>query len=407
MSTSIISVLRLPVSASRKAKRTLLSAGLFLASCLFPLLLTSCHSDDSDDPSEQRNCTNTVFIYMPWTGSQSSSYGSLTKVIQQNIHDIQTETKNGNSDKATRTIVLFADTTVHSTLFEIKGDGTTRKIEEYPHGYITTTAALRTLLNKVAAYSPTATYSMLIGSHGNGWLPAGSQPAESRAFGGTSAATQMEVDTLADAITSSKIGKMQYVCFDDCYMASIETAYSLRNATNWLVASTSEVMDIGLPYSTVWRYLSSTNVDYSKVIDAFGAFYTNYDYPYGALAAIDCSKTDKMAELMKALNKKYEGWDYDLSTIQALDGFRSHVYYDMGAYINTLCGNDTTGNQQVYNELKSLVPYKFTTPSLYTVYQGGYSYKVRTFSGISTSDPTENASAMNIKKKTKWWKATH
>lgn len=113
----------------------------------------------------------------------------------------------------------------------------------------------------------------------------------------------MEVDTLADAITSSKIGKMQYVCFDDCYMASIETAYSLRNATNWLVASTSEVMDIGLPYSTVWRYLSSTNVDYSKVIDAFGAFYTNYDYPYGALAAIDCSKTDKMAELMKALNK--------------------------------------------------------------------------------------------------------
>lgn len=378
---------------------------IFFLLCLtMAMALVSC-SDDVPDPIDPvRTYTNTVFVYMPWTGSETSASGSLTNDFRKNLRDIESTIKQGNGNTETRTIVLFADSSARSRLFEVRDDSTEYTISNLSDGAMTTEVELRNLLNSVADYSHTDTYSIIVGSHGSGWLPAGSRPFETRSFGGTTAGMQTEIKTLANAITSSNIGKMQYICFDDCYMANIETAYALRNATNWLLASTSEVMAEGLPYSTIWKYLSEPNADYSGIIDGFGNYYSN---SYGAFSAIDCSKAEEMATLMKQLNEKYAGWDYDLSTIQALDGYRSHVYYDMGDYINKVCGNDTVDNKAIYNELKEIVPYKFTTPRIYTVYQGSYTFPVRTFSGIAISDPSINPTALQYKESTDWWVATH
>ncbi len=45
--------------------------------------------------------------------------------------------------------------------------------------------------------------------------------------------------------------KMEYILFDDCYMSSVEVAYELKEATRFLIASTSEMMAYGMPYATV------------------------------------------------------------------------------------------------------------------------------------------------------------
>lgn len=216
-----------------------------------------------------------------------------------------------------------------------------------------------------------------------------------------------DITTLAEAISNSSIKKMQYICFDDCYMANIETVYALRNATKWLIASTSEVMDAGLPYARIWKYLSMTDVDYSSVVSGFGNFYSSYSSPYGALSAIDCSKAEQMASLMRELNQKYDSYAVVPDKLQALDGYSPHVYYDMGSYINERTECDTTDNRQIYEELKEIVPYKFTTPQLYTMYDNGYRFVVRQFSGIAISDPSFNARIADSKKETEWWKATH
>lgn len=44
---------------------------------------------------------------------------------------------------------------------------------------------------------------------------------------------------------------MEYILFDDCYMSSVEVAYELKEATRFLIASTSEMMAYGMPYATV------------------------------------------------------------------------------------------------------------------------------------------------------------
>lgn len=379
--------------------------GLSLILALFTFY--SCGSD-SDDAVPERTYSNTVFVYMPWAGVANSKSGNtLLSFFHQNIRDIESAIKSGNGNTDTRTIVLLSDSASGSRLFEINDDGTETTLANYTTGVRTSAEEIKSLLNTVAEYFPTPTYSIIVGAHGSGWLPAGSAPQNARrAFGGVGRATQTEISTLADAIVQSNIGKMQYVCFDDCYMANIETVYALRNATHWLVGSTSEVMQAGLPYASIWKYMSATNVDYSGIVTGFGDFYSHYSSPYGALSAIDCSKADRMATLMKAFNAKYASQDYNLSDIQALDGYESHVFYDMGDYINNVCENDTADNRELYKELEDIVPYKFTTPSLYTEF-GFQSFIVRAFSGIAISDPSRNSVATASKEATEWWKATH
>ena len=378
---------------------------------LLILAFTSCSKDNDDIGGKRssRQYTNTILVYMPWTGSESSSNESLTSFFQKNIKDIKTAIYNGYGSKETRTIVFFANNATDSRLYEINDDSTETTIKSHiPRGALTSTDDLESLLNEVYSYSPTNTYSIIIGSHGSGWLPAGTSPLKSRSFGGIGANMQTDVTTLADAINRSDIKKMEYICFDDCYMANIETVYALRNATNWLVASTCEIMSNGLPYTDIWEYLSSTNVNYSAIVSGFGNYYSaDESTPSGTLSAIDCSKADQMASLMRDFNQKYSNYSVDMSRLQPLDGYPNHVYYDMGSYINERSDCDTTDNKQIYEELKELVPFKFTTPRIFTAYQGGYSFVIRQFSGIAVSDPSNNESISESKKETGWWKATH
>lgn len=381
--------------------KKLLNICAIVAVCL--LALSSCGDDDV--PTE-RTYANTVFIYMPWTGSETSSNGSLTSYFHENINDIKSAIRNGNGNTNTRTIVFFADSVSGSRLFEINDDGTESLLLTMNKGTVTNAGDLTQLLNTVASLSPTTTYSMLIGSHGSGWLPVGNQPF-SRSFGGQTAGTQADITTLATAITQSNIGKMQYVCFDDCYMANIETAYALRNATDWLIGSTSEVMAAGLPYSNIWQYLSMPSPSYASIVSGFGDFYSSYTYPYGELSAIYCRGAAEVATLMHDFNQKYDGVNYDKDNVQPLDGYHNHVFYDMGSYIDEVCSSDTTGNQQLYSAIESIVAYHTCTPQLYTAYYGGGAFNVATCSGITISDPSTNPDAVTSKTQTEWWKATH
>ena len=56
--------------------------------------------------------------------------------------------------------------------------------------------------------------------------------------------------------------------------------------------------------------------------------------------------------------------------------------------------------------MNELVPYKECTSYIYSA-SGMNELKVNEFSGLTISDPSEHSSAINTKKQTAWWKATH
>ena len=137
---------------------------IFFLLCLtMAMALVSC-SDDVPDPIDPvRTYTNTVFVYMPWTGSETSASGSLTNDFRQNLRDIESTIKQGNGNTETRTIVLFADSSARSRLFEVRDDSTEYTITNLSDGAMTTEVELRNLLNSVADYSHTDTYSIIVG----------------------------------------------------------------------------------------------------------------------------------------------------------------------------------------------------------------------------------------------------
>ena len=100
---------------------------------------------------------------------------------------------------------------------------------------------------------------MTIGCHGMGWVPVNSTRARAvstykyhwespdgpmtRFLEASSSAYQTDITTLAEGIERAGM-YMEYILFDDCYMATVEVAYDLRHVTGHLIASTCEMTGI-------------------------------------------------------------------------------------------------------------------------------------------------------------------
>ena len=268
----------------------------------------------------------------------------------------------------------------------------------------TTPDGIASLLTSVKQWAPADNYSMIIGCHGEGWMPK-EQTKQRRYFGGT--AIPIDISDFNEGIKNAGM-KMNYILFDDCYMSGIEVAYQLREAANYLIASTSEMMGYGMPYHKILKYLLADNPDYEAVCSDFTSFYKTFYMPYGTIAVTDLGYTEEMASFMKSINITHT-FDLDkIDDVQDLDvaHFDPTVYFDFGSYLRVLCGDDAATYTEATNLLKKLVPYKGTTGMIYSN-AGRKSLKLKEYSGLTVSDPSINAKAIETKKQTAWWKATH
>lgn len=403
----------------------------FLSYCLllitFLLVASCCHKEDLPEPDKYEIPNRTLFVYMPWTGSATNSSGSLTNFFNKNISSMKLAINKEKGMRKTDVIVYKANSQNQSVLFRMRFN-MTKQICEFDTlnanaGYHEVSKEnLLALLNLVNSYSRTTSYALLVGSHGSGWTPRGSDRdmprAKSRAFGGIGKETQYDVSDLTYAISHSTIKKMSYICFDDCYMANVETAYELKDVTDYLIASTCEVIADGMPYGDIFKYMLG-EPDYEKWVDGFYNHYQNSELPYGALSVIRCGTyIEKMAQAMKAINQTYQFDTNKLGQVQYLDGYESHVFFDLASYVEQLdVLQPLLSNFQ--NALKELIVHKKTTAYIYTTYSDYYNlregdtayphntFKINTFSGITISDPTRNSVVYTPKESTAWWKATH
>lgn len=381
------------------------------------LVLASCKESDEPQP-EIQHCGKTILMYMPWSSN-------LTSYFYQNIIDMESciENMGGLSDQ--RLLVFISKTAADASLFEIKyedGVCSRTEIKTYTNPAFTTREGITGILNDVTAHAPAESYSMIIGCHGMGWLPVNasrmSRTVEkfhwdysdtstplTRFFGGTTAQYQTDISTLTDAISDAGL-KMEYILFDDCYMSSIEVAYELKDVTDYLIASTCEVMGYGMPYATMGKHLLGSP-DYKAVCDDFYEFYYNYDMPCGTLSVTDMSEIDAMAAVMRHINTSYTFDSNGRAQVQNLDGYTPTIFYDYGDYVRVLLAqnNAPKGLVDEFNaQLDRLVPYKTNTELFFTATRGPL--KLDRYSGITTSDPSNSQRAAD-KTATKWYRATH
>lgn len=417
---------------SNKSMKHSLRFFLFLFSGVFALLLSSC-SDDAvnvDDINKQ-----TVLVFMPWSGSTTNA--GLYTYLKQNLDSIESTIKKHKGANG-RVLVFLATSPSKASLYEITysaGALQHNVIKEYSGNSYDTTEGMAEVFNDVQRNAYALNYALIIGGHGTGWTfksswgnsgslaknhghgtPSQTEPqshdalpsfTNTRFFGSSSDMDYaFDIPDLAAALQQTGM-KTQYILFDDCYMANIEVAYELKDVTNYLIASTSEVMAVGMPYASVWDHLNRSAPDYKSVVDGFYTFYSNYPIPCGALSVIDCRKVDKLAAIMKEINSRNTFSNSLRDSLQVLDGFSPTIFYDLGSYVDHLCQNDNL-KSDFHSALDAVVRYKTCTSTLYSNLYGLSSYiPVKTFSGITISDPSLNTVARSGMQNTGWWKATH
>ncbi len=339
----------------------------------------------------------TIFVYMPWSTD-------LLSFFRTNLEDLETSIVE-NRIQSDRFIVFLSESPAAASLFELKyenGKAARVPLKSYTDPPFTTAAGITSILRDVVSFSETERYAMIIGSHGVGWIPAG---ANTRAPG-----FRLHWETLAQGIAGAGL-HMEYILFDDCYMSNAESAYDLKGVTDYLIGCPTEVMKYGFPYHLIGEHLAGT-VDYEGVADGFYRFYSSYtDAPYGTVSVIDCSELENLAAAMREINRRYPDplSTVQIAEIQRMDGYIPVLFFDLGDYVARLC-SDPVLLSRFGEQLERAVParYKRHTPSYPTALGGGglQTIPIRTYSGITVSDPSRN-SAASTKTATAWWQATH
>ena len=408
----------------------------------FAMTFTSCSDEAFDVDSVNKQ---TILVYYPWTGSTTSS--GLKQYLANNIDSIcqGIVAKKGLSDS--RVMVFFSEKYNKSTLYDLQYDAVSRKVNRVPvktyedNSYCTA-EGFANLLNEVKQNAEALNYALIIGVHGCGWTYAedwvnypnyarpgfgstatagkpssafsgiqfGSDPnlPVTRFFGSVdSKSYAMDIPTLAEGIRQSGM-KMQYILFDACYMSNIETAYELKDVTNYMIASGSEIMAAGLPYRSMWSYLNSPTPNYSGIVSTSVNFYKkNSSAPFCNLAAIDCRQVEKLASVLKDINAEYQlSASVSLDSIQHLDGFRPNLFYDLETYVDSLRPSGYLLDQ-FKNQLKLTIKASDYTEEAYTYIFSPDYIKIKNYCGITISDPSQHSVAIKGREKTGWWKATH
>lgn len=382
------------------------------------LVMFSCTQNDEPEPLKIE-ADKTIFMYLPWTGGSDLNskgkpiYMGLYDLFNENIKSVERAIETLGSTQKTRTLVLISDKPSSAYLFEIlyqNGKCTRDTLHHYVN-LQTNCDGLSNVISKIKQISPTRTYSMIMGAHGSGWIPKNKTRRRTRSIGGLTASEQFDISEIADAIAMNGI-KLQFLCFDDCYMSNVEVAYDLKDVTRYIIASTSEVMDTGIPYETVYRYMASGEPNYEAIVKGFLSYYSAPNpYPYGSLSVIDCNYVEDMARVIRQFN--HSGTDAPSGAeVAPQDPYEmeNHNYYDLGDYLrkyNLKLSSQGKDSIRYNDALINLVPYKIKTEKLYTMYFGGSSYTVRAYSGITISDPATSPSTFKNKLQTRWWKATH
>ena len=409
---------------------------LFICSISLAMTFTGCSEEAFDTDSVNKQ---TILVFYPWTGSKSNT--GLLGYLQNNIDSICDGIIDRKGLNNSRVLVFLSDKYNHSTLYDLQYNATTKSVDrvplkEYEGASYASAEGIADILNEVKTQASALNYALIVGVHGCGWTyasdwsrypyyarPSVTRPRDNnfsgiqfgpdpnapltRFFGSVSLAENaMDISTLAEGIKESGL-KMQYILFDACYMSNIETAYELKDVTNYMIASGSEIMAAGLPYRSMWSYLNSPTPNYSGIVSTSVNFYKNSSAPFCNLAAIDCRQVEKLAGVMKDINAENQlSASVSLDSIQHLDGFRPNLFYDLETYVDSLHPSGYLLDQ-FKNQLKLTIKASDHTEEAYTCIYSSESFKIKNYCGITISDPSQHSVAIKGREKTGWWKATH
>ena len=245
-------------------------------------LFTSCEKDSNIVTKKESK--RAVFVYM-------IADNDLDFYATANINEMETFMA---QNPEAGSVYVYIDRaknrkTAHPILYQITADTSakinSKIIKVYPENNSANEKVLAEALSQVqtiCAINNEFLRGLVLWSHGSAWLPESVSLASQRAtavksFGldqtmanNENHNAEMDIRKLAIILNNYHF---DFILFDACFMASIEVFYELRNTTDYIIASPTEVLATGFPYKDILTDMLSATVNYKKIAQTYVAFF--------------------------------------------------------------------------------------------------------------------------------------
>ena len=359
---------------------------------------------------------------------------------EMDIEDIKESWLPSVTDKDKAVLVFYRFSDCVPTLMRLYKGRNGETVEEIIKTYPDTinasrVATLETVLADAEKAWPADHRSLILWSHGSGFLPEGYyvHPQERTAPGdrimeavedpyarmvksgngfksfGEEGGSEMDIIGLSKVLSARR---HEFILFDACLMANVEVAYELRNCCDYLLFSPTEIMADGFPYDKIVQPIFQ-----SKARDALVTIATAYMDYYRAKTGLERSATVSVVETagLEALaaackpifqNHQDRILTLDRSKVQGYFRMNRHYFYDLDDFVQQVASD--TEYPQFARALSDAVIFKDNTeyflgpPSSYSE-----CIVLEHVSGLSSYIPRAEYTVLNTYYKTLAWnKAT-
>jgi len=310
--------------------------------CLLCLLLAFLYSScekNAEITIEPINQGRTLVVYLVADNSISSS-------LYTNVKDIVTGLE--LCKQKGEVIIYWDGHTGDPELLKYKVDAKGNVSQEqvlrtYQEQNSVDPEVMTNVFNDIFRLSPSESYGLIMGSHGLSWLPESESKKSTRTFGDDKG-EEMEISLLNKVLSGVIAKPFDFLLFDACLMSSMEVLYELRNVAEYIIASPSEILAKGFPYSKIMPLLISDKLaDYTrKVAEEFIQYYDYEFVPrWGTIAVVKCNELEPLAKVTKdiLLNNSSKLEDFEISQLQRYDrtGLReTNFAFDFEHFIRLL-----------------------------------------------------------------------
>lgn len=324
----------------------------FLYGLLALFLFSACDSLGLDKSAK----TRTILVYV-------AANNSLSGDAAYNYSQMLTGMK---SVDARNNLLVYMRTPTAACLLKLShsGNEVTRvdTVKTYSNNQnAANSSVMKSVMKDAFSAYPADNYGLILWSHGIGWVPSclsGESSTTASSYGtrsvivdggGSSDNTySMYINTLKNTLSSVGV-HFDFIMSDACYMQDIETAYELKDVTDYVIGSPFEIASDGAPYQRVVPFLfadADNEEDYVKnIAKVYYTYYHSDEDPNGwstgvCLSVVKCSELGKLASLTGTIlasgsaraDTLQANIKNDVSNIQYFDPIYysdTHFSYDM------------------------------------------------------------------------------
>lgn len=326
----------------------------------------SCTSNGDEDAEIDR----VLLIYLGGDNNLSDETNLKLEAI----------TQGWQSDSNSKILVYQDANDVSARLLEITGDGSFLTLWQYGEENSASKDVFGRVIAEAKTLYPHARFNLLVFSHASGWFPSGSLLSPQSSIQTKSifqdGEDEMELADFASAIPDKAF---HTIIFEACFMAGIEVLYQLKDKTDYILASSSELLSPGFTYIYTQEL---SKLVYGNNEQFMQAAFNYFDQQSGDMrsASFSLIKTESLKILADYIKQNCDfSKEIVISELQHFDRYSYRLFFDFEDYYIRLMPEDK--KVEFLNLIDSVVVKKLATETFMLGYNG---FTINKHSGMTT-----------------------